>query len=268
MNRLKIILGYILGFIAAIILSSLTILLIFKYTILDNNYTIHILEKNNYYENISKEIEEKMENYMVSSGLPETILKDLYSEKEIKSDINIFVQNAYKGLQTETDIENIKLRLNENIDTYITDHNVKITSQSYIDSFVDNMADFYKQEIDLYGMLNGYIKYIPNINNGVNITLIILLIVFAELMFILSLLKVRFKSSVIGSGGLIILFINLIFNEKIDYQNILIISNNFSNIIKMLIKDISSFMLSSALLLIIISTILNIVESFIKAKSK
>ena len=54
MNRVKIILGYILAFIASILVTSLVALVIIKLTVADKDYIKNELNNNKYYENINQ----------------------------------------------------------------------------------------------------------------------------------------------------------------------------------------------------------------------
>ncbi len=261
MNRFKIVLGYFLGFIGAIVLTGLVSLLIVKVTVLDSSYVKRKLDNNNYYEKVSGEIKEKMENYMVSSGLPETILDDLYSNEEIREDVNLFIDSIYRGKSITTNIDKVRDRLNDNINNYINDHDVKVTSKSYIESFVNNMVKFYEQEINFYGMVNGYIGYVPKIESYVNMGLVVLLILFVILLVSLLLLKVKYIGSVISASGLIILFIRIIFNEKIDYHNILVISDNFSNVVKLFVNNVNYLALILSIFLILLGIGINLAFS-------
>lgn len=263
-NRFKIILGYILAFIGSIILTLLVAVVIVKFTVLNKQYVKDLLEKNNYYTNVSEEINDKMKYYMESSGLPENILENLYSKEELKSDIVLFIDNAYDGNKIKINVDKISNRLNKNIDDYLNDHDVKVTSQSYINSFVNNMSSIYEKEVNLYGMVNGFILYVPKVMSIVNMLLLVLSVILIIIIMGLLLLKVNYIGSLVMASGLIIMFVKLLFNEKIDYQNILIISNNFSNIIKVFIKNIGFICLISCVILVIVGLLVNIIKSYKK----
>ena len=265
MNRVKIIMGYILAFITTVIVTIFGVLVVLKITVADKNYIKNKLENEKYYEKVSKEILNKMEYYMTSSGLPQNILEDLFTEVEIKNDVNSLIDNMYLGKENEIEIDRISERLNNNIDKYVSDHKVKVTSESYLDSFVKHMVNIYEKEVNLYDMGNGYIKYIPKLEKVLNISLIICFIVSIILIVILKLLKVNYVGSIIVSSGLIILFIKLLFFEKIDYQNILIISNNFSNMIKNIIKEMDFYANMLSFIFIILGIMIILIKSLQKA---
>ena len=74
MNRVKLILSYLFGFITSVLLSILVILLLCKYSILNVDYIKNVLGKNNYYSEVYKGTLEEIEAYMISSGLEEEVL--------------------------------------------------------------------------------------------------------------------------------------------------------------------------------------------------
>ncbi len=264
MNKLKIIVGYILAFISMILVTVLVALVILKVTLANKNYVKDLLESNNYYSNVSEEILDKMKYYMASSGLPENILEDIYSKEDVKEDINLFIDNAYIGSKTDVNVEKLVSKLNSNIDNYVSDHKVKITSQNYIDSFVKNMTSIYEKEVNLYGIVNGYLKYIPKIIKLINQLLIICGILLLVNIVGLVLLKVGYISSIFMASALIIIFVRMMFYEKIDYHNILIISSDFSNMVKIGIDRLSFMALISSICLFLIGILLNLSKSLFK----
>ena len=268
MNRIKIILGYILGFISASLISVLSLLLIVKFTIYNKDYIKNNLQKNNYYQKVSNEILDNMKNYMMSSGLPETVLDGIYTDVEITKDINKYIDNMYQGRSAKIDLDVVKNRLQANIDKYLNDHKVKITSKEYINSFVNDIGRIYEKEVSLYGYLNGVMSTFKKGENLVNNAILVTSIIVLVLIIILILIKQYLIGSIISASGLILLFIRFLIYDKIDINNILIISSEFSLIIKKICNEILNNAFIISLLLIIIGVTLIISKSFNKKTLK
>ena len=97
MEKFKIILNYVLGFILSLLVLCIILFGILKCTVFNPNYIKNALNKNNYYETIETNIHESMEAYMMSSGLPNDILNNLYTKKEIKNEVDNFIDNLFNG---------------------------------------------------------------------------------------------------------------------------------------------------------------------------
>ena len=267
MQKVKIILGYLNGFIITILLSILSLLLIVKYTLYDENYIKNTLNKNNYYTNVYNDTYEDMKDYMVSSGLPDTILEDIFTLDEITKDINEFINNIYNGKITDLNTDFIKERLEKNIDEYLTQNNIAVTNESDLESFNDEITNIYKNQVCLYKTLNSFINIINKIGNKLDKIIIILaliLIIFTTVTFIF--IKINYFGSLFISSGLILLFIRLLIFEKIDIQNILVISENFSIILKNILNNYGDLLLKISIFEIIIGFIISLIVYFTEKK--
>ena len=268
MNRVKIALEYIFSFILTVLLTGLIGLSILKTTIFSKNYIKHVLDSKNYYEKVSNDILENMQNYNMSSGLPDEIFNDIYTKDTIKKDFNSFIDNIYNGKIIEINTDNIKNNLSNNIDKYLNEYDVKITNKSYIESFINEIGNIYEKEVTFYGSLNSFVNIFVKVNNLINLGYKLCLIGFIIVLIILLLLKTKYLGSIISASGLIILFIRLVFYEKIDVNNILVVSNLFSNIIKEVLNDIGTKMLLIGIILFIIGILLSLLKSFEKKEIK
>ena len=268
MNKVKVVVRIVLGILASFVLCLLALLSIAKFSVLSKDYVKSELAKNGYYDNVYNEILEKMENYMVSSGLPNEILNEIFTKEDVVVEVNKYIDNAYNGGNVEVSLENVETRLNENIDNYLTAHKIEVTDKDILKSFVDNMVDIYKNEISLYDSLNGVVKYIPSIVSILDNLFIILIVAFVVLLITLLLLKTSYIGSVFAGAGLFIIFFKALVFSKVDYENILIISNNFSTAIKGLVSNFGNTMIIVSVVLIVIGIILSVIQSFVKADKK
>ena len=268
MNKIKIILGYLFGFLASFFIACLTILLILNGTVFNKSYVTKRLEKNNYYENVQKEIIDDMKAYMISSGLSEEILNNLVSDKEIRKDTNNFLTSIYKGETYKFSDENIRARLLENIDAYLNKHNLSITNQKMLDEFVDDIVQFYDDEIQLYGYTNQVVSKFYKISIIIDKAIIVLGILSVVSIIVLLLLRFEYIYSVVSASGLILLFISFIIRIKIDINNIYIISNTFSTVLIDLLKSIIKLNNIIGFLLFIFGMILALIHIIFQKKEK
>ena len=268
MNRAKFILSYIFGFIASTLISILVILLIGKFTILNIKYVESVLVKNNYYKEVYKGAYEEIENYMVSSGLEDVVLDKIFSENDIKRDINNYLEALYRGESYKVDSSFLNKKLSENIDNYLVSNNFDVEDRHELDLFISDVCNIYEKEVTFYGsfkLLNKYINFgIDNING------LIILVSELSIICILTILILgnNIISSSVMSSGLILLFIRVMIYEKVDIKNIMIISNYFSESLKYILGRIGYDLLASSILLIVIGLIISIIEFVGKRKFK
>ena len=111
MDKLKPLIKVTLGFITTLILILIVLLIIFKLTVFNKSYLLKTLDENNYYNELTKEIQKDMEYNLLSSGLDKTILNDLVIKNEVKSDVMNLVDSIYSGNTFELNTKNITEKL-------------------------------------------------------------------------------------------------------------------------------------------------------------
>ena len=260
MNRLKIILGYLFGFIFAISLSLLIGLVLVKSTLFNKSYIKNLFVKNNYSSYIYKSIDENMKDYMVSSGLPESILDGLYTEDDIKSELNGYLNSVYSGKVYNTNKSVIEGKIRENIDAFMKSHNLGISDTEELDSFISEITDYYSNEITLYRVLDRFVIYVPKVIKYINYSLIVVSVLCV--VNLIGILWCRFYvSSSIMSSGIILVLIRLFIFNNIDYKNILIFNEYFSIVLRYILNIYNKYILIIGLLLIVGGIILSLFKN-------
>ena len=268
MNKLKIIFQYIFGITLSLCLTLLVLVRILNKTVCKKEYIKSTLNETNYYETINRETLEEMKNYMISSGLPEEVLKDIYTKEEIKKDVNSFIDDYYEGKKHKVDKDRVKLRLTNNIDAYLKENHETVTSNHELNEFIEDITDIYEKEVTLYHFIDNYASVFYKISYYLNVVTTILFFVTIFIFVIECFLKTKFIGSIFISSGLNMLLILYFLSEKIDYKNILVISDYFSKVMKHIFEYILKISLTSSSILIILGLILNFVLSFEKRKLK
>lgn len=264
-NRIKIILGYLLGFVCSLIVSLLTILVILKFTIYNSSYVYNLVNKNDYYNKVSLDIREEMENYMVSSGFLESILDDIYTIDDVKKDINNYLDNLYLGQKTNVDKEKIESKLNDNIDKYLKESNLSVINEDDIKSFVSDISSIYEKEVTLYHTFDSFLASFARINKLINIGIIVsVVLVIVLFVVILKGLKTVSIGSSLIAASLILIFIRFVIVEKVDIENILLITENFSDILQILLLNIRKLLLISGIILAVLGFVIIVSTNYNK----
>ena len=262
MNRVKIILNYLLNFILSISIFLLVFCLVIKNNVYNKNNLYKVLEENNYYENVSNTIKDSMENYMVSSGLPESVLNEIYTEDILKNDINSYVDDFYSGKTNKVDTSSLENKLNNNIANYLSDHNVQVNDENAVELFIKDIAKIYKNNVKLYNLLDNYVNMFLKINKLLTIIMIINIICIVILIVVdLFIIKKSYMGCAFVASGLVILFIKLLFFDQIYYKNILVITENFSKIIGIVYSNLLKQLIISSIILFIVGIIIILIMS-------
>ncbi len=262
------IISYILGFFLVIFLVLLAILAILKTTILNEVAVKKALDENNYYQIITDKIFENMKDYMRSSGLNVEILNDLFTVEDVRSDVNRYLDKIYQDSKIEFDDTNLKEKLTKNIEISLEKQDLKINDEDEISSFVTEMVKIYKNETNLYNIINGFIESIQKANNLLSIVVIILLVICIALIIPIAWMKVRCFGTITIAVGLILYYIRFAIYEKIDFKNILILSKEFSVVLTWLLTKIANYIAIYASVIVVIGLVIVIVESYITMKKK
>lgn len=261
MNRIKIILSYIIGFILSVCLFALAGLFIIKKTALDKSFMFRMMDENNYYEKVYTSICENIEDYMMSSGLEKDVLDGVITKSKVKEDIINYTNDFYEGKKYEVDTTKIKETLKNNINDYLKKLNLGMDSSNELDLFVSDTANIYKKEVSFYNTLDslsGILVKASHIIDKVLIVVCLIVVVLSIVMLILG--KINLGSCVM-SGGIILFLIKLFIFERVDTQNILLVSDNFSLIIRSIFKYIDNYMISVSIILVIVGFIFSLFKN-------
>ena len=260
MKRIKIILSYLLGFILSVSISVLGLLIIFKYTVFNKSYVKDLLVKNNYYESIYNYINEGISDYMVSSGLPESVIDGTFTKDDVERDVKLFIDSMYEGKRVDIDTTRLKDKLRNNINVYIKSLNLGIDNTDELDLFISDTAQIYTNEVKLYNMVDGFSHKFSEFGNIVDKAIIIDGVIDIILIIILIIFGTLNIGSSVMSSGIILILIRLFIFDRIDSKNILIFSESFSVIVKKILGNISLFMLISGISLIIVGFIVSLLK--------
>lgn len=267
-SKWKLFFELFLKFIAAVILTLLVVLVVLKFTVFNKSRVITTLTNDNYYDNVYKTINENMENYIISSGFSDSILDNIFTKEDVKESVDNFVNNIYAGKKEETDLSNIREKINANIDKYISEQKIQILDQESVDSLVDELLNIYTNETELYGMINNFMGMYPKVEKVLNISLISLIIVFIVIALVLVIMKIKFKGIIVLASGLMLLYIRFIITNNIDYKNILLLTDNFSEVLVSLIGNVINLILLGGIILSIVGLIIIIINAIMKNKKE
>ena len=261
--------GYFLGFLASIILVLISVLLVFKATIFNKSYLLKSLDSSNYYDKVYDEIEKDMKNSLRSSGLDESVVNNLYKKSDVKNDIINLVGSIYSGSKYYASTDEIERKLNSNIDKYLVSKNIVLEDRKALDSYISSITEIYSKETSLYGYLQNYTSKFMKISTFFDFTiafgiiLIIIIIILNKYKF-----KIHFLGVTLLSSSMMLLYLRHFIWNKIDYKNILIISDAFSDVLRKMLVDVNNYSMYFVYVFALLGFILMFINSWEKRRKK
>lgn len=272
-NIVRNIFNVLMSFALIFIILSIMLFNIINDKILNKNYILSKMEETEFYLQVSREIKNGFENYIYQSGLPEDTIENIVSDEMIKKDVNGIVDYIYEGKEISLSSEDVKNNLDVKIQNYVTTQNLKLNEQGknnitefekiIVNEYINNVKiseTFYNMCHSMINKVNEQISKIENVPFIALIVVIILMILIniKELLNVINFGGI----SLLSTGILIKLGINLIM-KKVEFDNLVIITNSLSNLIVSIIKeniykilDFSNIYIICGIVAIIISAIL------------
>lgn len=270
MKKLKTIVRYIISIILTIVLTAWIIINIASSTILDEQYVLDKFEETDYYSKIYTMAESNFENYIHQSGLDEEVLQGLITEEQVENDTKKIISNIYNGTNETIDTNQLKTNLTNKIEQSLTNRAITAAQRRSINEFVDKIVEEYTSTISHY-------SYEKQINNAYNkIVKIIdvaqkaILISAGVSIIILILLSIRriYKFLVhigiaLTSSGLILIIVNSFINTKVKIQNIILLNDAISLIIREVLQEILDMIKNYGIIVLVAGLLMIIIPNVI-----
>lgn len=264
-------------FLTIAILANFAIILISN-TILDKNYMLGLLEENGYYEKVATDLQNGFEEYKYQSGLPDEVFQNLYSENEMKKDINSIINNLYDGTEVTNSSENVRAKITENVNRYLSENNIAVNEEMQ-----NNITDYENLIVNVYeNKVNSAFSYVKDVNPMMNkiqsvvdvVKWILLggLIIIAIFALLLNLRSMGLFVSVMGTAllasGTLLEFLNFVIQQNIDIEHILLFTQSFSDLIKYIIYHLLDKINFYGILFIVVGIVGIVISSYNRYKKE
>ena len=248
---MKKVISYILSFSLSIFLIALMCLFIASNTILNKDFLLKQIQENDYYNLIDINIQSEIEGYIKQSGFDKEVFEELYSKEHLKEDIDSIIISLYNGEKTSLNEKVLEDNLRNKIDLYLQTNNItlKQNEQKKVDEFVQKIVDIYVNEVShpvyletISKVIIKVEKIIPVVQKSIYGAVIItsILIIVMNIKQVVE--GIRYIAISMLSASLFIFCVILLFKNKINIDNILILNSTFSllviNILKIIIKNL------------------------------
>lgn len=268
---LKKIIVYIINFLLVILIFLLSSLLILSNTVLNKQYVKEVLIKNDYYERTYGNIKEDFKNYIMQSGLQESILEDLYDREKVNSDIDMVIDSIFENKKLNIDTKTITKKLDNRINAVLENNNRRPEAEEReeIKIFENTIAEVYTDGIvysseSILEIANIYSKIQPLIIKIANLFGVLILALLVIIFVINRNLNKNINAVGIAlfSSGLLGIIIKILIGDRT--HNILVLNTTFSESLIYLINSIVDIFFITGMTMTIIGFVLIIVSNIQK----
>lgn len=254
--KIKALFYYLSLFIASCLLLVFFLGVLVKDTVLNPDYIIKQLEKNDYIEKLSDDIYDEMTNYIIQSGLEDSVLENIYTKEMVEEEVKDLVYHFYQGKEMKIDTTKIKENLEKNIISHLEQNNIKVADQKALDDFVNQILTVYSDKISFSQSLSPLQSKLGKIEKLLNVMIIAVGVLIAFLLIITKVICRRLTLPIPCFTTSFLIFIgNHWLLDKINVKHIVFWNENVTEVLKSTIWDISKLMKERAIMILIIGIV-------------
>ncbi len=261
----KTIAGYLLGFVLAILLVCYVLLAVIKTTIFNETYVKSMLNENNYYKLIYNKILDNMESYLDKLNVPIDIIDNIYTEDEVKTDIDNMIGSIFGDKKFKYDESLIEKRITKNINKYVDEYNVKVND---IERFVNEIVNIYKKGVNVFSVIENFINIFQKVGDLLGIISILLLIICSLLLISIILIKVKSLGFTSLVTGFMLYIIKILLFKIINISKLNVITSELTRVVKDILEKLGSLLITYAIIFIGIGIFIVLIEILISVKNK
>ena len=261
----KTIAGYLLGIVLAILLVCYVLLSIIKTTIFNETYVRKMFNENDYYKLVYNKILDNMEKYLDKLNVPKEMLNNIYTETEVKTDIDNMIGSIFGDKKFKYDETLIENRITTNINKYIDEYNVKIND---IEKFINEIVNIYKKGVNVFSIIENFINLFQRV--GDLIGLITMLLLGMSGIMIISIILIKVKSLGFTSllTGVILYIIKFGLFKIIDLNKLNVITKELTEVVKDILEKIGSLLTTYTIIFFGIGIFVTLLEILISIRNK
>lgn len=135
MKTTKKFLGSIISIILLIFIFFSNLIIFFKNTVVNEDYYLNIIQKDNIYDNVYEDINEGVKELLIRNNINTSNLSEVISKDEVKEEMNNKINNLFyylKGINNDIpndDLSKYADRVNAFLNDYINENNIERTDK-------------------------------------------------------------------------------------------------------------------------------------------
>ncbi len=278
MKVLKGIWNFLLSFLLCLILMVSFAIILLSNTLLNKQYVLRQLEKNDYYGRIQTDLKNGFEEYQYQSGFPEEIFANLFTNELVKEDINTMVDYLYDGSELTNHTEFVKDQINQNMNQYFTENNIKVSAQEQknIEEYQRLIVSVYEDKVNILpNHIDKIAHIIPKIQKIIGIAEKVMIAVLVVMVIVI--LSTNWRNMTDGvctiatgllSAGILLELIRWVVSKNIDIKNVVLFSQSLSDLAREIVSEILLKFTSFGLMFIVIGLVGIVIGSYGKVKKE
>ena len=261
----EIILKYLRIFIYSLLLFIVTILGITYITLLNKNFISRQFTKS-HYKKVENNIKEEMKRRMISSGISNTVVDDIFTYKDVENSVQETLRVIYENYSYKMNTSQMLKKLEDNIQADLEKHNYKIEDEKGYHAFTSSIINIYTKEFAMLNQVQKLGKYVQLATKIIVIAIAVLLILLLMVLVIKWKIYKRLISSCLFTNSFLILFSIYYVYEKAGLSSTYIFSETFSQIIRKIINNTFLYFKMFAIAYAILGVL--IILLFVKGRHK
>ncbi len=261
----KTLAGYLIGCVLAILLVCYVLLSVIRTTIFNETYVRKMFDENNYYKLIYNKILDNMEIYLEKFDVPKDILDNIYTENEVKNDIDNMIGSIFENEKFKYDEQIIENRIKGNINKYIDEYNVKLNN---IEKFVNEIVSIYKKGINVFNVIENFIDIFQKVGGLLGIITTLLLVMSVILFISIILIKVKCIGFTSLLTGIMLYILKFGLFKVININKLNIITNELTKVVKDILEKINSLLTTYTIVFLILGIIFVLIEILIIIRNR
>ena len=233
---MKVVLKYLRILIYSLLLFVVTILGGLYLTVLNKGFVSRQFTKS-HYQTVEKNIKEEMKRSMISSGVHDSVIDDIFTYQDVEKTVQETLSVIYDNHSYTIDTSEMLKKLEDNIQKDLESHNYKIDDEKGYHEFTSSIIKIYTKE---FAMLNQVQKVGKNVQQ---VTKLVVLAVASISLLLLLVLVLRWKiykrliSACLFTNSFLILFCIYYIYEKAGLASTFIFSETFSQVLRKTINS-------------------------------
>lgn len=262
---MKIILKYIRILIYSILLLILTTLGILYLTVLNKGF-IKKQFTEEHYKTVEKNIKDEMKRSMISSGINDSVIDDIFNYKTVEKSIDETLNVIYENHTYEIDTKEMQERLESNIQKYLENHNYKLEDEKSYHEFTKSIIDIYTKEFAMLDQVQKVGKYVQPATKIIVVPIAVLSLLLLLVLILRWKIYKRIISSCLFTNSILLLFGTKYIYNKAGLSSTYLFSETFSKILRKIINNTISYFTIISIIYIVLGLL--IILLFVRERHK
>lgn len=151
-------LSCILSFLLSLDLFVLFFVLSLQYGVFQTQTLYKAIDNSNYYNQLHETITKQANKVLTVSGIPESVLENVFTLDQISSDARESIDNGLAGTEQTLDLTEMRQTFRDNILSYAKENHISKVDEDSVNDLIDNILVEYEKVVS-FPMASYFTKY-------------------------------------------------------------------------------------------------------------